>query len=62
MSDCEYLDKCPVWARFNSDVKYIWINNYCKGTKQDRCVRKTMTAEGKMIPDSLLPNNTSLDD
>ena len=61
MSECEFLAKCPVWAKFNSDIKNIWINNYCKGDKQDRCERKRRAQAGESVPDNMLPNGTTHD-
>jgi hypothetical protein len=59
MADCEYLDKCPIWARFQSDIKKIWIKNYCQGEKQSRCARKNLSLEGTAVPADLLPNGTT---
>lgn len=62
MADCVNLARCPVWERFKSDLKTIWIKNYCQGDKQDRCARKLLAKEGKPVPPNLLPNNTLLQD
>lgn len=62
MADCEYLEKCPVWARFKSSIKDVWIKNYCQGEKQDRCARKLLSTEGKDVPGQLLPNGTTLEE
>lgn len=60
MSDCEFLAKCPVWAKFSTDtIKAIWIKNYCQGDKQDRCERKRRAAAGEPVPENLLPNGTT---
>ena len=60
MTECEFLAKCPAW-RLNADIKFIWINNYCKGPKQERCARRRLAKAGKPVPDDLLPNNSRLD-
>ncbi|MEN8169886.1 MAG: hypothetical protein ABFS08_06650 [Pseudomonadota bacterium] len=62
MADCKYLAKCAVWKKFNSDIKNIWIKNYCKGDKQERCARKLMGEQGKKVPVNMLPNGTTLED
>lgn len=60
MSDCEFLQKCPVWERFRSDIKNIWIKNYCRGPLQEKCARRQLCQDGQPVPDTLLPNGTSL--
>lgn len=62
MADCKYLAKCAVWQRFNSDIKNIWINSYCKGDKQERCARKLLGESGQKVPVRLLPNGTMLEE
>ena len=62
MADCKYLAKCAVWKKFNSDIKSIWIKNYCQGDKQDRCARKLMGESGQKVPADLLPNGTTLEE
>ena len=59
MSDCAQLEACPVWANFKSDIKNIWIRNYCQGDKQERCERKRLGMSGEPVPDNLLPNGTT---
>ncbi len=60
MSDCQKLASCPVWESFNSDIKFIWINNYCRGPRQDRCARLLLVHAEKPVPPDLLPNGTLL--
>jgi len=60
MQDCDKLKECPVWHSFNSDVKFIWINNYCRGPRQERCARLALVRAEKPVPADLLPNGTSL--
>lgn len=61
MPHCKHLDLCPVWKRFQSTIKEVWIKNYCKGDKQERCVRKTLLIQRQEVPLNLLPNGTSLE-
>jgi hypothetical protein len=61
MSDCEYLEKCPVWSKFQSDIKNVWISGYCKGALQAKCARKKLVSDGKPVPENLLPNGSSLE-
>lgn len=36
------------------------MNSYCRGPKQDQCVRKQQKTKREFIPDELLPNGTFL--
>lgn len=60
MADCPQLIKCPIWEKFQSDVKYVWIRTYCQGDKQDACARRELYNSGKEVPLDLLPNGTTL--
>jgi hypothetical protein len=62
MSECAFLNSCPVWDHFKSDLKSIWIKNYCRGDKQDRCARKQLASEGREVPANLLPNGTTFEE
>lgn len=61
MSDCEFLANCPVWEKFKSDIKNIWIKNYCQGALQEKCARRQLCKQDQTVPDTLLPNGTSLE-
>lgn len=62
MQDCEYLDKCPIFAKFKiEDLKNYWIFMYCKGAKQDECSRKVLRKQGKEVPQTMLPNGQLLE-
>lgn len=57
MADCEYLEECPIFERFqNEGVKRFWIDLYCKTEKQEQCARKPLIRAGKPVPDTLLPS------
>jgi hypothetical protein len=61
MVDCEYLDKCPVFARFKVEgAKNIWIEFFCRGSRQSECERRKLQKLGKEVPPTLLPNGTHL--
>ena len=60
MQECEKLSVCPIWDSFQSDLKFIWINNYCRGPRQDRCARLVLARDQKPVPAKLLPNGTSI--
>jgi hypothetical protein len=61
MVDCEYLDKCPIFARFKVEgAKNIWIEFYCRGSRQNECARKKLKKQGQEVPPTLLPNGTRL--
>lgn len=60
MSDCMYLEKCPIFAKFqNEGIKNIWIGNYCKSTP-DKCERKKLRDSGESAPSTMLPNGKHL--
>lgn len=62
MSHCDYLDKCPIFAKFKIDnLKNYWISMYCEGMKQDTCARKILRMQGKEVPKTLLPNGHHLE-
>lgn len=62
MQDCEYLDKCPIFAKFKiEDLKNYWVSMYCKGKKQDECARKVLRKQDKEVPKTLLPNGQILE-
>jgi hypothetical protein len=61
MADCQYLDGCPVFARFKQEgLKNIWIRHYCQGWKQEECARLKLRNQGEKVPDNLLPNGELL--
>ncbi len=61
MGDCEYLAKCPIFAKFYTEgLKNIFIGSYCKGTKQEDCARKKLKKTGQEVPPTLLPNGEHL--
>ncbi len=60
MSDCEFLEKCPIFARFSSEgTANYWINMFCKG-KNEKCERKKLRLAGQEVPQTMLPNGTHL--
>lgn len=60
MSECEVLKHCPVWGSLNSNMNYVWINNYCKGPRRERCARLQLLRADKTVPADLLPNGTRI--
>ena len=58
--ECKYLTHCPIWERFQSSEKHVWIKNYCKGEKQSHCKRKEIVDMGEKAPLELLPDGTLL--
>lgn len=61
MSDCEYLENCPIWEKCQSDIKNVWVSGYCKGAMQKNCARKKLAVENKPVPENLLPNGAMLE-
>lgn len=59
MSDCEYLEDCPIWEKCQSDIKNVWVAGYCKGAMQKHCARKKLVDKGKPAPENLMPNGTT---
>jgi hypothetical protein len=61
MIECEYLAKCPIFARFKVEgAKNIWIEFYCRGSRQPECARLRLRKQGAEVPPTLLPNGTHL--
>jgi|WetSurMetagenome_2_1015567.scaffolds.fasta_scaffold514122_1 hypothetical protein len=61
VADCEYLEKCPIFARFKVEgAKNIWIEFFCRGSRQEECARKVMKKQGQEPGPTLLPNGTHL--
>ncbi|MEW6647616.1 MAG: hypothetical protein AB1450_10480 [Pseudomonadota bacterium] len=58
MTECEQLQQCPVWKNFSTVAAYVWINNYCKGPRRERCARLQLFRSGQAVPADLLPNGT----
>jgi len=60
MSDCEFLEKCPIFAKFCSEgLKNVWIRGYCK-KDPEKCERKKIRLSGQMPPPAMLPNGSLL--
>lgn len=60
MPDCEFLEKCPIFAKFCSEgLKNVWIGGYCK-KNPDKCERKKLRLSGQEVPKSMLPSGTLL--
>ena len=67
MADCEKLEKCPFFNAYKDDEK-IWplIKGftvlYCKGSKQDDCVRKQISSKfgADKVPVNMMPNGKAL--
>jgi hypothetical protein len=61
MAKCEFLEICPIFARFRLEgIKNYWIDMYCVGTKQDQCARKALRKQGKDVPPTLLPSGQDM--
>ena len=62
MADCEYLEECALFEQVrNKDVKRFWIDVCCTAPRQETCARKTLMKAGQPVPETLLPNGTSVD-
>ena len=60
MSDCTYLAKCPVFARFkNEGASHVWVALYCRN-ESSACERLKLHRTGARVPDTLLPDGTHL--
>jgi hypothetical protein len=59
--ECEYLAKCPIFARFsNEGLRNVWIALYCRGAKKEECARKKLKDAGAEVPLTLLPSGEHL--
>jgi hypothetical protein len=62
MRDCEFLEKCPISAKFKiEDLKNYWVFTFCKGSKQTECARKVLRKQGKEVPKTMLPSGQLLE-
>jgi len=59
MTECENLKSCQ-WVKEYSGSNEVYVEyfvkNYCKGSMQERCVRKKVKAEFGEIPLNMQPN------
>ena len=68
MADCTNLDACAFFKAYSNDEKLQlalqgFVNIYCKGDKQERCVRKKVSkALGgpQYVPVNMMPNGSPL--
>jgi hypothetical protein len=64
MADCENLAYCSFFKGASKEEKYEGlIDMYCKGDKQDECVRKRVSkALGgpENVPSNMMPNGSPL--
>ena len=65
MSNCEFLEKCPVFGRFKHEgVKNMWIESYCQRDGGSACQRKLLRTSGvapEDVPLDMLPDGSRLD-
>ncbi len=62
MTECEYLENCPIFARFRlQGSKNYWIEMYCAGARQNQCARKVLRKQGIQPSLTLLPSGQDLD-
>ncbi|MBD3230216.1 MAG: uracil-DNA glycosylase [Candidatus Lokiarchaeota archaeon] len=63
MKKCYWYNVCPI-KRFyeQGKIKKYWVEQYCMGDLQDKCVRKRMEENGKYHPDNMLPNGEIRED
>jgi hypothetical protein len=60
MASCSHLFSCPLFAVFTmNSALTVWKSNYCSADFA-RCARYRLSAEGKPVPQNLLPNGKSL--
>lgn len=68
MEECENLEKCRFVKEFRDNPNYKlalegFVNHYCKGDKQEDCVRKKISKElggPDKVPDNMMPNGRAL--
>ena len=65
MENCEFVEKCPIFARFKHEgAKNIWLQHYCLNRHGVACPRKKLREAGKSpveIPSTMLPNGLVLE-
>lgn len=66
MGNCDLLDICGFFLKYSSRQSAAcdaFVQEYCRGEKQDRCKRKVYRkAQGKVPPDNMLPVGGMLPD
>ena len=64
MENCEFVEKCPIFARFKHEgAKNIWLQYYCLRNGES-CRRKKLRKDGMSpleIPSTMLPNGLILE-
>lgn len=68
MTECANLATCAFFKKYQSDANmqmalYGFINRYCKGKEQDKCIRKKISkALGgpDKVPTNMMPNGMPL--
>jgi hypothetical protein len=61
-TDCEHMDKCPIYMRYElQGTQNYWIRLYCKGPKQEECAAIPRLVAGQKVPDTLMPNGRRFD-
>jgi len=65
MSDCELLEKCGFFKKYQASKELAckgFISLYCKGPKQNACVRKQYRQEHGVPPnDNMMPNGMMIE-
>jgi hypothetical protein len=61
VKDCIHLEKCPIFERFRIEaMKNVWIRLYCRGSKQEDCLRLIQMRRGEQPGPRLLPSGELL--
>ncbi len=68
MSECQNLENCNFFKMFENDKsKHLalkgFIYMFCKGRKQDQCVRKKISqilGSSQFVPPNMLPNGFAM--
>ena len=60
VSICVHFAACPIFSQFSSEGSLeSYVNQYCKGDFKT-CARKMLQEAGEAVPQTLLPDGTSL--
>ncbi len=68
MPECGNIDNCAFFEKYeeekgNSLALKGFINQYCKGTKMDECVRKEVSRKlggPHKVPDNMMPDGNAI--
>ena len=56
---CQFVEACPMFKYFKRFAQKVYLSMYCEGYFAD-CKRRELRLAGKPVPETLLPNGSTL--